>query len=97
MTPEEQLECMYDLVDSAAEKFLIKKKIYDTENNIKKKFIPGNVRKLLRKKLKLSKKKLSSKDWRVNHNIMEKLDDIDNEISIEYKKKRKIEKERALN
>ena len=53
---------MYDLVDDAAEKYLMKKKIYDSENKVKKKYIPGNVRKLLRKKLKLSRKRLSSND-----------------------------------
>ena len=47
---EEQLEFYYNLVDSSAEKYLDKKHGFVDKNGKKRRFIPDNIRKLLRKK-----------------------------------------------
>ena len=94
MSAEEQISEMYRLFDDAVEMFLERKKIYDHENKVKKKFIPDNIIKLLRKKLKLSKRRLDSDDWRKNHKIMEQISDIDNVLSDEYRHQRMIEEKK---
>ena len=93
---EDQIDIMYKIFDEAAEMFLNKKKDYDYENKVKKRFIPNNIRKLLRKKLKLSKRNLSSDNWKTNHKISEKLESVDYELSHEYKRQRMVEENRAL-
>ena len=97
MEAEDQLQTMYDLFNEAAEIHLVRKKVFDHENGVKRKFIPDYIRKLLRKKLKLSKRKLDSDNWRENHRIIEQIEAIDNELNCEYRKQRTVEENRALN
>ena len=78
---------LYDIVDKTAEKFLFKKKKF-AQNKPKIKKIPNNVRKLLRKKLKLSKKLLSSENWRFNHDVKLKIENIEKELYQHYEDRR---------
>ena len=61
---------------------LPKKKIFDKDiDQEKKKYIPKEVRKLLRRKMKISKKILSSKNWRKkNYKLSEELESIKNDL-----------------
>ena len=58
---------------------------------VKKRFIPDNIRKLLRNKLKLSKGRLDSDDWRKNHGIIEKISAVLYEAKAEFKPLQKIQ------
>ena len=93
---EDQLDIMYNLFDEAAELHLVRKKIIDHDNSVKRKFIPENIRKLLRKKLRLSKGKLDSNYWRKYHKLIEKIENIDEQLKAEYKKQRHVDENRAL-
>ena len=54
------------------------------KTTLKKKFIPDYIRKLLRKKLELSKQKLASDNWKMNPKVLEELEERDYELSNEY-------------
>ena len=59
LSHDELLEYLYNLVDDSAEKFLNKKKCFSEAPGSKRK-IPIKIRRLLRKKARLSKKYLES-------------------------------------
>ena len=81
-------------MDEGCEKFLEKKRQFQKEEEkVKRKFIPANIRKLLRRKSKLSKRILSSNDWIKNHKIMEEIEEIEENLKQSYMK-RKYEFER---
>ena len=74
---------------------LRKKAEFDDENEDgqkKKKrgnFIPKKVRKLLRKKEKLSKKVMKSNSWMKNFDIMKDLEEVEKMIDTSYQSRRK--------
>ena len=75
--------------------FLKKKRCFE-ENSVKekRKYIPTNVRRLLRKKLNLSKKLLESTNWKVNYDISEKIEEVELSLEEHYKKRQMdVEKE----
>ena len=88
LQPEEQLEALYQLLETKAEEHLEKKHCFKTKGQEKKRFIPDNVRKLLRRKLKLSKIYLTSNSWLKNHEVIEEIESIEEKLKDEYKKKK---------
>ena len=74
LQPEEQLEALYNLLETKAEEHLEKKHCFKSSGQEKKKFIPDNVRKFLRRKLKLSKRFLTSNNWIKNHEVIEEIE-----------------------
>ena len=61
-----------------------KKKRHKTDN-VK---VPKDIRRLLRKKLKLSKKVLKSDNWKDNIKVKDKIEKVDDELFIHYNSKR---------
>ena len=96
ISAEEQVETFYQILEKNAEIFLPKKYGFERKGEKKRKFIPDNIRKLLRKRLKLSKKKLTSNSWVKNHRNIEKLEKVEEELASEYRKKKLIEEKRAI-
>ena len=95
-SPEEQVEFFYNQLELNAEAFLPKKYGFERKGEKKRKFIPDRIRKLLRKKLKLSKQNMNSSSWIKNHKNVEELEKVERELSIEYRKKKLIEERRAI-
>ena len=58
MDAKDQLKIMRNLFDEAAELHLVSKKVLDHDNSVKRKFIPGYIRKLLRKKTQTLQEKV---------------------------------------
>ena len=83
-SPEEQVEFFYNQLELNAEAFLPKKYGFERKGDKKRKFIPDRIRKLLRKKLKLSKRNMNSLSWVKNHKNVEELEKVEYELSIEY-------------
>ena len=96
LQPEEQLEALYNLLEAKAEKYLEKKHCFKTSGQEKKKFIPDNVRKLLRRKLKLSKRYLTSNSWVKNHEVIEEIETIEDKLKDEYIKKKYNEERKVV-
>ena len=93
MEPNDQVRRMYEWVDEAAEKFLNKKKRF-SEDKSKVRQIPTNLRRLLRKKLKLSKRCLTSSSWQTNHEIKMEIEEVERELYVHYEERRgKVERE----
>ena len=80
MEADEMLEEYYCEVDKLVEKHLVKKKSFLDEDGVSRKKIPMNVRRLLHKKLKLSKKRFVSNSWLDNHKILEQIEEADVEL-----------------
>ena len=78
---------MYKVVDEAAEIYLEKKKIFGGEMKTRRN-IPTYVRRIIRKKLELSKKFLMSDPWLENYRIQEKIENVEKELSFHYKERR---------
>ena len=86
---DEMIEMMYKHMNDGCELFLEKKRIFQTTEEKKgKKFIPQNVRKLLRRKMKLSNKLLKSADWKANYKTLEELEEVEIELKESYKSRR---------
>ena len=76
LQPEEQLDKMYSLIEVEAEKYLDKKHSF-RKTGEKDKFIPDNVRKMLRRKLKLSKRFMASDNWLRNHETIQEIEKVE--------------------
>ena len=96
LSHDDLIEYLYQLVDDNAKKFLEKKKCFS--ESISKRKIPIKIRRLLRKKARLSKKVLSSSSWRKNYSIQEELENVERQLYESYKERRmKIENEALEN
>ena len=96
LQPEEQLEILYKLLETKAEEYLERKHCFKTSGQEKRKFIPDNVRKLLRRKLKLSKRYLESNSWTKNHEVIEEIEAIEDKLKEEYRRKKYKEERKVL-
>ena len=76
------------MIDKLAKKHLVKKSSFREGDGVSKKKIPTNVRRLLRKKLKLSKKRFASSDWFVNNCIEEQIEEVDLKLHSLYNERR---------
>ena len=86
---------MYSLIEVEAEKYLDKKHSF-RKTGEKDKFIPDNVRKMLRRKLKLSKRFMASDNWLKNHETIREIEKVELSLKDEYYKKRAKEENRVL-
>ena len=94
--PEEQLEALYNLLETKAEEHLEKKHCFKSSGQEKKKFIPDNARKLLRRKLKISKRFLFSNNWVKNHKVIKEIESIEDKLKDEYRRKKHNEERKVL-
>ena len=95
---DSQVDLLYSALSFAANKaFNVKQKFMEVKNDVKRKFIPNEVRKLLRKKLKLKKKILMSDKWTKNLRVEEELEKVTDELdSLLYNRRLEMEN-KAIN
>ena len=99
--PKEILEKIVVILEKAAEVCLKKKPEFENkdrnEGGFKKgTFIPKRVRKLLRKKEKLSKKVMKSNSWMKNFDTMKELEDVEAKLDFSYQSRRKDKEKDAI-
>ena len=91
MNTKQKLGKFYEILEGTALEVFKKKKEYNEENNNEelnkpRNKIPKRVRQLMKKKAKLSKKILASKQWWKTYEIVEKIEMIEKELDEEYTK-----------
>ena len=95
--PEEQLSRIIKTLEEAADLCLRKKEAFLKENIDengplkKRKFIPKQIRRLIRRKEKLSDRMTKSRCWQKNYKVYKELEEIETEIEDSYKRIRKKE------
>jgi hypothetical protein len=92
--PTEMLKKIYAILEKASEVCLKKEADFeeDDKDEIKKKkgsFIPKRVRKLMRKKEKLSKQVMQSNSWMKNFDKIKELEDVEAKIGLSNQSRRK--------
>ena len=100
LKPNEILKKIYTILEKAADICLKKKKEFEEDKEgvqKKRSFIPSKVRKLMRKKEKLSKKVMASKAWTKNYDTMMKLIEVETKLDEMYKSRRKKKENEAIN
>ena len=100
--PEEQLSRIIKTLEEAADLCLRKKEAFLKENIDengplnKRKFIPKQIRRLIRRKEKLSDRMTKSRCWQKNYKVYKELEEIETEIEDSYKRMRKKEENSAI-
>ena len=96
--PEEQLSRIVKTLEEVADLCLRKKEAFSNETVEKKKrrFIPKQIRTLMRRKEKLSERMMKSRSWHKNYKTFKELEDIETELENSYKKMRKKEEDNAI-
>ena len=92
LNPDEQLDVIFKVMEEAVEKTIPRKKMFEEINEIDKlnkkssnNFIPKTVRTLMKRKSKLSKKILNSKNWYKNYQVYLELEEVENDLDNHYK------------
>ena len=103
LNPDEQLDVIIKVMEEAVEKTIPRKKMFEEINEIDKlnkkssnNFIPKTVRTLMKRKSKLSKKILNSKNWYKNYQVYLELEKVENDLDNHYKERRKSEENEAV-
>ena len=101
--PDEQLDIILKVIEEAVEMSIPRKKMFEAEDetessNVKtsNNYIPKKVRSLMKRKSKLSKKILSSKNWYKNYQVHLELEEVEVELDNHYKERRKAEESKAI-
>ena len=78
-------------LEEAADLCLRKKETFSNETVEKKKrsFIPKEIRRLMKRKEKLSGRMMQSRSWQKNYKIFKELEEVETELEDSYKKMRK--------
>ena len=104
LSVEKKLEMLYNMLEDTTDIMMDKKKEFTNEeekedDGIKKtkNFIPKKVRKLMRRKKKLSERMFTSKLWQRNLKVEEELESVEKEIDDHYKERRSKEEKDAIN
>ena len=65
-----------------------KRQYQEKHEKVKRKFIPSKVRKLIRRKDKLSRRILQSDSWVKNYKMMEEIENIKDDLKMSYNMRR---------
>ena len=103
LSVEKKLEMLYKMLEDTTDIMMDKRKEFtneeewdDEEKRETKNFIPKKVRKLMRRKKKLSERMFSSKLWQRNLKVEEELEAVEKEIDDHYKERRSKEEKDAI-